>query len=365
MPQADLVALRSGDPADRVGLDGCGSLRPMPVPSVDRPGRRAASSDNQPVWVRLVRALAWTSAILGAAVTGSRWVDLAVSPLVLVQSLAPVAVVLSLAGLCGVLLPGRVGARAALVGMCLAPVVIQGVIWLPWVVEEDPGPGAELTVMTVNLFGGHADTRAVVRQVRVHHVDLLVLAEVSPASTAVLRRQGLENQLPYAVPVSGAGTAVLRSRLPLADAAGADRAAEVGSERFPTARLRLGHGVQVLGVHVAPPVPSRVREWRAHLAELNRRVRHTRGPTVVAGDFNASFDHPGMRRLLLAGLRDAHEVAGAGRPVTWPRGKRVPPFVHIDHVLLRGLDVRSAEQVQIPGSDHEAVLVRLVLPTRR
>lgn len=340
----------------------------MPVPTPDRPGRRAPSLDGQPLWVRLVRALARASAILGAVVTGSRWVDVAASPLVLMQSLASAAAALSLAGLCGALLPGRGRARAALVGLCLTTVVVQGVIWLPWLVDEDPGPGAGLTVMTVNLFKGRADPRAVVRQVRVHDVDLLVLTEVSPASTAALRRQGLEDRLPYVVPdpPTGRGATVIRSRLPPVDAPDGRRAvAEVGSARFPTAGLRLGYGVKVLGVHAAPPIPTRVLEWRAHLAELTERVGHTRGPMIVAGDFNASVDHPGMRRLLSAGLRDAHEVAGAGRPATWPQGRPFPAFVHIDHVLVRGLDVDSAEEVRIPGSDHDAVVVRLVVPTRR
>ena len=72
-----------------------------------------------------------------------------------------------------------------------------------------------------------------------------------------------------------------------------------------------------------------------------------------------------MRQLLSTGLRDAYEVDGAGRPVTWPNGRPIPPFVQIDHVLVRGLDVQSVEDVRIPGSDHDAVVAHLVVPERR
>ena len=82
----------------------------------------------------------------------------------------------------------------------------------------------------------------------------------------------------------------------------------------------------------------------------------------MAGDFNSSVDHPAMRELLAADLRDAHEVAGAGRPRTWPNARSVPPFVHIDHVLVRGLDVTSAKTVRIRGTDHYSVIASLILP---
>jgi endonuclease/exonuclease/phosphatase (EEP) superfamily protein YafD len=118
------------------------------------------------------------------------------------------------------------------------------------------------------------------------------------------------------------------------------------------------------GVHAFPPVPGRLRQWRTSFHELTRWVHRTRGPVVLAGDFNASVDHPGMRELLAGGLRDAHEAAGAGRPPTWPHGRWVPAFVQLDHVLVRGVDVDSADETRIPGTDHDAVVVDLVVPVQ-
>jgi endonuclease/exonuclease/phosphatase (EEP) superfamily protein YafD len=129
--------------------------------------------------------------------------------------------------------------------------------------------------------------------------------------------------------------------------------------------LHVGEPIAVRGVHPDHPASSAtVHRWRATLHGLATWARSTSGPLVVAGDLNASVDHPGMREVLATGLRDAHEVAGAGRPPTWPHGQPFPPFVHLDHVLVRGLDVASADEVRISGSDHDAVVARLVVPRR-
>ena len=44
-------------------------------------------------------------------------------------------------------------------------------------------------------------------------------------------------------------------------------------------------------------------------------------PLVLAGDFNASADHPGYRQVA-DGLVDAHRAVGAGWVRTWPLGRR-------------------------------------------
>lgn len=286
--------------------------------------------------------------------------DVARSPVVLVQSLSPLAAPMALIGLCGALLPGRSAARRAMAALCLLVLTVHAAIWLPWLTDDTPGPGRRLTVMTASLIHGRADTVRISQELRAAGVDVLVLTEVRNAAEANLRAAGIYRQLPHAVPgtPSGAGT-VIRSRLPLTplpSAAGT-------SPRNPAATLHWGQEVTFRAVHPVPPVRTRVRQWRTTLHSLTVWSQNTRGPVIMAGDFNASVDHPGMRELLQTGLRDAHEVAGAGRPPTWPSGRSVPPFVHIDHVLVRGVDVASAEEVPIPGTDHIAVLAHLVAPT--
>ena len=48
---------------------------------------------------------------------------------------------------------------------------------------------------------------------------------------------------------------------------------------------------------------------------------------------------------------------------TWPTGLVIPPVIHIDHILIRGLSVVDAGTETIPGSDHAAVWARLSVTT--
>lgn len=68
------------------------------------------------------------------------------------------------------------------------------------------------------------------------------------------------------------------------------------------------------------------------------------------------------RRLLAAGVRDAQRELGRGRRRTWPDRALpfVPPFVDLDHVLIRGLDVAAFDTFAVPGTDHYAVSAALV-----
>jgi endonuclease/exonuclease/phosphatase (EEP) superfamily protein YafD len=317
--------------------------------------------------VRVGLAVAWVLALAALALTGARWVDVAWSPLALAQSLSPLAAVAAVIAAFGVLLPTGRLSRIALATACALVAVVQAAIWLPWLTDETPRPGRALTVMSVNLFKGRADLAAISSQVRAHGVDVLVLTEVTAEAKTALRAGGVHALLPYAHPADAAsGSTVIRSRLrlnPLPDSGRGLGATDTGPN--PAARLHLGTDVILRAVHPAPPVSRRISRWQAAHDLLEDWAARTRGPLVVAGDFNASVDHPGMRQLMAGGLRDAHEVAGAGRPPTWPRLRVLPPFVHIDHVLVRGLDVASAREVTIPRTDHAAVIADLVVPARQ
>lgn len=316
--------------------------------------------------VPVVRVVAWALAVVAVTLTAARWVDVPSSPLVLVQSLNPFAALVALLAMTGVAASkGRAG-RAALAATCLAVLTVQAALWAPWLTGEPARDGRDLTVMTVNLYKGRADTAAVSRLVRTEGVDVLAVSEYTHAAADAVRRSDLDELLPHAV-ASESGesrTTALLSRLPLAPVPRTAPHSPGAAVRSRTARLP-EEGVIVCAVHPAPPVRGQMRAWRRAQTELYDWAEQTRQPIIVAGDFNASVDHPGMRHLLDTGLRDAHEVAGAGRPVTWPNGRTVPPFVQIDHVLVRGVDVESAEDVRIPGSDHDAVIAHLVVPTER
>jgi endonuclease/exonuclease/phosphatase family metal-dependent hydrolase len=121
-------------------------------------------------------------------------------------------------------------------------------------------------------------------------------------------------------------------------------------------------GIRLTSVHVNSPRPGHVPRWRKDLAELLKLQQGAPPdvPEVLLGDFNASLDHRGLRRLLSAGLNDAASATGRGLWPTWPANSPAPPFVQIDHVLVsREFAVASFQTLPIPGSDHLAVVSEL------
>jgi endonuclease/exonuclease/phosphatase (EEP) superfamily protein YafD len=98
-------------------------------------------------------------------------------------------------------------------------------------------------------------------------------------------------------------------------------------------------------------------EWHAGIEALTawRDDQPPNEAFVLAGDFNASHGHS-VFRALAAGLVDAQVAAGGGWVRTWPVvGRRVPPYVQLDHLLSRHLTVVEAGQVAVHGTDHAMV----------
>lgn len=80
---------------------------------------------------------------------------------------------------------------------------------------------------------------------------------------------------------------------------------------------------------------------------------------VVAGDFNTPAESRGFDPFRRRGLRNAFEVAGNGRPETWPRWV---PLLTLDQIWVGpGIEVTGCRKVSTPLSDHLAVLAELKL----
>ncbi|MER5265827.1 endonuclease/exonuclease/phosphatase family protein [Actinosynnema sp. NPDC002837] len=226
------------------------------------------------------------------------------------------------------------------------------------------GVGQEVTVMAANLLVGMADAEAVVAAVRAHDVDVLTLQELTPEMVRDFERAGLDEVLPYRhfLDEPGGSGSGIASRYPV-----------FPRTLTPPSTLRQagalvdvpGEDIEVLSVHPLPPVVDAGPEsWQRDMAGLPERELD--GPVrVLAGDFNATLDHVGLRRLLNTGYADAADQVGAGMNPTWPAGALWPPPVAIDHVLVdERCPVEEFTVVDIPGSDHRAVLTRFVVPTR-
>jgi endonuclease/exonuclease/phosphatase (EEP) superfamily protein YafD len=233
-----------------------------------------------------------------------------------------------------------------------------------------PGPqpavpgGRTLQVMTSNLAYGHADPAAVMALARRYRVDLLSLQELTPQEAARLDAAGARARFPYRVldAQPGAGGSGLMSRYPFA---GADRS---NGTRMAMPRARLdvpgAAALDVKAVHPVPPLHRDVAIWRAELRTLP--PASVDGPLrMLVGDFNATLDHHELRSLLSSGYVDAADAAGIGLQGTYRQGRRLPPLVAIDHVLVdRRVRVSAASVQPMPGSDHRTLLATVVLPAR-
>jgi endonuclease/exonuclease/phosphatase (EEP) superfamily protein YafD len=257
-------------------------------------------------------------------------------------------------------------ARARVAVVLTVGVIALNVGWLVprYTAEHRPAASApRLRVMTANLYFGDADPGSVVASVRAERPDVLALVEVDRAGLSALDRAGLAELLPHRIVrfAPGAGGTAILSRLGMRDLGDAGPT----TYRSPRALVVVGDRVvAVQAVHTRPPIPGPTGQWRRDLALLaGPPAESDRVPLVMLGDFNASADHPAFRRLLASGLRDAHDARGRGLVRTWPAsGGRVPPLVHLDHVLVSDeLGVAAVGELNLPGTDHRAVVAELAL----
>jgi endonuclease/exonuclease/phosphatase (EEP) superfamily protein YafD len=243
-------------------------------------------------------------------------------------------------------------------------------LWLfPLDIQE---PAAEavapvpLVAMTINAELGGADASSIVGMVRARHVDLLAVEEYTPGLEQELTAAGLDQLLPHRVAHArdGPDGAAIYSTLKLKETG------VLPDTQFtmPVARLELADGsgtsLRVVAVHTLAPLGHALQQWRSDLAAVGR-VDNGSGPLLLAGDFNATYDHHEFRSLLAGtdGSRSLVDVAASlGRRLvpTWPmRGYRLPGIT-LDH-LVTSPDIRgTGYSVQrIPGTDHAAVVATL------
>ncbi len=148
----------------------------------------------------------------------------------------------------------------------------------------------------------------------------------------------------------GAGVGIY-SRYPLADVsriAGYELA-------MVQARIRVdgvAKDTTVMSVHLAAPWPQPIDGWHRDYGRFARTLadlaaKSEGGAILIGGDFNSTIDMRPYRELLTNGYRDAAEQAGAGRELTYPANRRIPP-VHGSGPLP---DPREHRRVVANGAD--------------
>ncbi|MFE9765375.1 endonuclease/exonuclease/phosphatase family protein [Streptomyces sp. NPDC005808] len=269
------------------------------------------------------------------------------------------------------LAPAGLGLALALLarwrtGMVWGVAVLGGLAWYiePYGKTGSPTgtPLAELRVMTANVQFGRA-TDALIGAVEREKPAVVFVTECEYTCSRALRDAfgGSGGAFPYREAVEGAGSAgsVILSRFPLKAADGI-RKTTMG---MPGAVADVaGHDVRLQLAHPMPPLPGQVGVWRRELGALRDYAAASEGPTILAGDFNASQDHAAFRRILDTGLRDGARLAGAARTPSWPSRTAPTLGAQIDHVLVSGdIAARKAAFLPLTGSDHHALVVDLTL----
>ncbi|MFE0147667.1 endonuclease/exonuclease/phosphatase family protein [Nonomuraea sp. NPDC059007] len=303
------------------------------------------------MWILVVPFAGWAVLRVAGVVPAWPWVPLvAFTPYVAIASVVPLALAAA---------RRRWAAAGVAAVSCLA---LAGSV-LPRQLPEanPPAAGTRLRVLSVNLRVGQAEPEALLALVRRLRPDVLTLQEFTAAARERVDALGLGRLLPHRVDRSapGASGSAVYARYPVTELP----MIAYGNFRQTRAKLTVsGVPVEVVSVHpCAPRYDGRVTCWRQGLDALPRGGG---GLRVLAGDFNATLDHPPMRTLLTSGYRDAADVSGQGFTHTWPVvGWKFLPGVQIDHILAsREIAVTEFGIHDLPGTDHRPVFAGLRLP---
>ncbi len=304
-------------------------------------------------FVLIVGVMWWVAA---ASLLALRWVPGGVVVVALQCGLPLVGA--SLVLLFVLALIARLKVLSALTVLLLAPMVVLAWPW--WVQADQQSPAAgDVVVMSSNMYFGAADVQELQDAVRDRGVDALVLLEVTPDALDNVEASGIPSALPYRSgrPRDGAGGTVVFTAQPHARLGTAPDLFfdQVAVEVEATGDA--GKPWVLFGAHPSPPT---LPDWSADLATLHEWSQQQDPNTalVMAGDFNASTAHPAFRDLE-EGLTNARRVTSPGWVRTWPQAGSIPAFVDLDHVLVRGLGVVDAGQIEISGTDHSAVWARI------
>lgn len=322
---------------------------------------------------------AGTLIVLGV-LTGSLLLSLALlvgserKRLVLATAFVPWAVPGYAVALLVLLLAWRVasGIRRPLVGVGVAlsigGILLHAARVAPAFVGVHAAGDPDLTVVALNMEYGGADIDTTARLVEREGPEVIVLTEATPEAMQALADRaigGTGSRWPHqggeAHP--GAFGTVVLSSYPI----GSSKTLEIrtGVHRM---RVQAPTPFWLSAVHTTQPAND-TRQWRSDFDVLIDDVAEVRGPHLAVGDFNATLDHAPMRELMASGLRSAAEEANSGWQPTWPTARSrtmggVPvPFrlMAIDHVLLsRELSAVSTDVASVPGTDHHAVIARVV-----
>jgi endonuclease/exonuclease/phosphatase (EEP) superfamily protein YafD len=250
-------------------------------------------------------------------------------------------------------------------GLLVVLLIGAGMIAPRAIADPAPTGGIPFTVLSFNTYEGRADVNALADLIRTARPDVVALPEAGERFASKLA--------PLIEPMGYR----LRSSVG-DDAEDVDGVTAAVAARLGNVNFTIGHDtstfpdveisggtlgkMRVIAFHSVAPVPGSVPGWRNDMGLLPGWCA---GPTpaIVAGDFNATLDHS-LLRAGMVGCGDAASQRGDGLLPTWgPSNRTRAVGPQIDHVLAtHGIEAASFRVVDLPGSDHHAILTTLRLP---
>jgi endonuclease/exonuclease/phosphatase (EEP) superfamily protein YafD len=179
-------------------------------------------------------------------------------------------------------------------GVLAAPLAFPG---------PQPSAAADSTglrVASLNLYYENPDIDAVADVLPAVDADVILFTEYTIEHQAVLEASPIADRYPYRTERTGSGVRGVGvwSRLPIDDKG---RLAEVNDSieldvDGPDGRILM------IGMHLPTPIFD-VAAWHDELADAAEIGRSAEQPTLLIGDFNASYWHPDFRRAARRGFR--------------------------------------------------------------
>lgn len=268
--------------------------------------------------------------------------------------------------------------KSWVVGAASAGLLASGIIFIPELVsgfmphQAMPADGRPVfKLMTHNLFGLNHNMERVEAVIDSEQPDIITFQEYFSDQSSQLYPM-IKDQYPYFAQCRGGKRAniALYSKLPFVEAEsdGACPNDAYGKQR--TARILAtfappgGTPFSVMTTHLDWPVP--VARQSMEFEELTVAVSDTKGPLIVAGDFNSTPWSYALRDFAMRAMldRQTRNIVSFPMRFTVPRRLHADgmletiPVLPIDHVLTRGgIDVHDVRAASETGSDHLPIVV--------
>src|SRR3954463_1775992 len=220
-------------------------------------------------------------------------------------------------------------------------------------------PTLEMVVANVFIDNETPDVKA--RQLVDTGADIIVITEWNPTFASEFRAAGGDERYPHRLCDDANRPdykVCIASRLELEDAS---QILDLGTVHIADAVVRCGEvDLHVMGLNAMAVVdPNGFHEWKAQFETLTERMPEFARPFVLAGDLNTTQFRPEYRKLLRAGVADAHDSLGKGLSTSFrlaANGLLASPgsIVRLDHALMsNGVAAMEAEDLDPCGSDHQ------------